>query len=981
MKRVMTAINKGRCLLLCGSRVESDPGAREALGQRTALPILTLGDTPVGPEHLAALAKGGGLLVLVEPDPGLDGRALEALAKALKKAKAKPDVLLVAPTYNPFGLPVGIRLMRIEHHKAQARDFLAELPVDGQVSPQAAAPLEAAAKKKSSKGSGAPHMALVGREEEKEALSAALLAGGPILLQGGEGVGRSWLASEVIEAQDSLNVEAEFTLRRDAGFDALAALIAISCGDEDLQKALQDKGTAGTPAETVDALVGALSRDESKGKVLIIRGLEPLLFRDGGLARQDRLGLLLQAVFTRPGQKASLLFISTAAPRIQGSAEALQVVNVGGLKGRELHEIFVAYHAEQAPRDKMGEVHNQTGGHPMAARAYAVSWRDSDNPEKLFDNKKFLKLVQPENVEVLQRHLQRKAEKLAAPLKQALFTIAHSPVGLTGQELSSLGINRDQRVTLTRLGLVDTTLHGDPRRYTVHPVLLSVLPYREINDFQTLETVARLVAKRFESLSGAAQMALGFEVNRMLVMARRDRSRRELAYADREPMLNSVLGLIRGKQPRAEMALQRVNHLLKLSPDNPELYAAKAEVMVAQNAEPQQIDELLHGAQERCPTPELFHFEAGWRLKRRRKGDQNRAVEALVRGRQAFPTESSLARRLGAVLAELQRWAEAEKALRESIEIDPSQPEAYSRLGEVLAAQGVERFGDAANALRYALELEPGRDTHQRRLANLLRLQAQAQPEQAAALIAEAKELLEAALKDAGKGQGFYGYMELAELILDTDGDAERAAWAAKKAEKLAKRKSPELAILIARVDTRMGRLDQAEGRLGRVLSGTTHHAEARAARGELLFARGKVFAAHQELTQALALAGEGSALRPRLQAQSEKLAALIASGEATEIEKAAEAAAAQASREATLAKVEEKLNSDRGNTVVRRKGHPEAPASQAAPGAGEALPHLHGATPTEAAAEKSEAAAEAPAEKSEAPAEPSDDPVTSPEG
>ena len=935
MKRVVTAIQKGRCVLIAGSRVQAEPASRAALAERPGLPIHHLGSRDLSADDLAAVTgRQGGLLVLVEPDARADGRALEQLASVLKKTKAKPSVLLVAPIFNPFGLPIALRLMRVEHEKAKAADLLSALPAGA---PQGEAAVAAAPAKKK-KSSGAPRPVLVGREEEKVALAEALSAGGPVLLHGAPGVGRSWLLSQVLSEQEGLTEAFSYTLRRDAGFDGLSALIVDALGDEELQKSFKEQSHE-SPAAAVDALIGALSSESAKGKVIILRGIEGTLYRDGSMARQDRLGMLVQALLTRSGQTASVVMISSQAPRIQGVAEVLQTVQLGGVKGREVFSIFEAYHAEEVPRDKMGEVHNQTAGHPMGARAYAVRWRDSDKPEKVFEDKKFLKMVQVENTEVLQRHLVRRVEKLSPVLKKALLLIGHSPVGLTGQELSSLEINRETRVQLTRLGLVEVSLHGDPRIYSLHPVIARGIPVRELADFDTLEQVARLVAGRVDSLSGAHKLALALEINRTMVAARRDRSRRELEYLDQDGMLDSVLGLIRGRTPRLEMAQQRVNQLLKQSPKHPELLLAKAEVMAALDAPAEEIEKQIHHAQEVAPTPEASHFEASWRLRRRRKGDQGRAVDALTRGRASFPKESSLARRLGAVLAEQRQWPQAEAVLRESIELDASQPEAYSRLGEVLSAQGAERYGDAANAIRYALELEPGREVHQRRLARLLRQQSLVVETGREALITEAKELLEASLKGGVKGHE--PYLELAELLLDTEGDVERATWAARKAQKSAGKKNVDVEIALARVDTRSGRLVDAERRLARAVTSKAHEAEARGAMGELLFARGKVFAAHQELNLALQLATAGSATQVRLQQQAAKLETLISSGQAVEIEKAAEEAAAQAIKAAEAAKLvqaEIKMTSDRGNTVVRRKGEGAAPV-EGQPAEG--LPHL----------------------------------------
>ena len=130
MKRVVTAIQKGRCVLIAGSRVQSEPASRAALAEHPGLPIHHLGARDLSADDLApVIGRQGGLLVLIEPDARADGRALEQLASLLKKSKAKPNVLMVAPIFNPFGLPMALRLMRVEHEKAKAADLLGGLPV------------------------------------------------------------------------------------------------------------------------------------------------------------------------------------------------------------------------------------------------------------------------------------------------------------------------------------------------------------------------------------------------------------------------------------------------------------------------------------------------------------------------------------------------------------------------------------------------------------------------------------------------------------------------------------------------------------------------------------------------------------------------------------------------------------------------------------------------------------------------------------
>ena len=104
--------------------------------RRRAVPAVALGADPINPvvaiseDALAAVTNfEGSLLVIVEPDSTMDGKALNALSDLIAKGKHKPRVAVAAKSFNPFGLPLALRLMKLEQIKQRARDFLASLPV------------------------------------------------------------------------------------------------------------------------------------------------------------------------------------------------------------------------------------------------------------------------------------------------------------------------------------------------------------------------------------------------------------------------------------------------------------------------------------------------------------------------------------------------------------------------------------------------------------------------------------------------------------------------------------------------------------------------------------------------------------------------------------------------------------------------------------------------------------------------------------
>ncbi len=129
MNRVEAAIEEGRCVLAIGGRALPQPEVLAELRRRN-LVVVSLGSEPLAPavapsaESLdAVLGSEGGVLVLVEPDAGVDGRALGELERIVKAGAHKPRLAVVAKAFNPFGLPMALRLLKFEQIKSRATDF------------------------------------------------------------------------------------------------------------------------------------------------------------------------------------------------------------------------------------------------------------------------------------------------------------------------------------------------------------------------------------------------------------------------------------------------------------------------------------------------------------------------------------------------------------------------------------------------------------------------------------------------------------------------------------------------------------------------------------------------------------------------------------------------------------------------------------------------------------------------------------------
>ena len=917
MSRVEAAIEKGQCVIAVGAKIAREVEIVAEIRRRNNIPFVALGAGSAlpaidGDALKPATAGQGGLLVLLEPESGEDNKGLEELGRLLAAAPNKPRLLVVARAFNPYGLPMAMRLLKLDQEKLRGRDFLAALPLATAPEPEVAK-----ADKKASANAG-PQFNFVGREAELNELRALLAEGGPLALVGPSGVGRRWLIEQAMDGlRGQLAKLPDFDIRRGAGFDTLAARVAEAAGDEALKAALKP-GHSASPQELVERILAALQSESLRGKVLVITGLKFLQAQDGALQNQERLGLLVRALLTNT-YAPCLVFVTDRKPIFyrEGEGAKLRVVSIAGIKGRELFPIFEAYGAGNVPRDKMGEVYNQTLGHPLTTRAYAIAYRDSEERDRLIEDKRFLKLGQIENVDVLGRHFKRKIEKLDDELRRALFVCGHFPLPVPGKALVDMGVTREHRTRLCSKGLLEAMPTGDPRRYYVHPLVRDQIDLRDLTDFDLQEQIGNWLVEHAKTLEGAERLAVNQAANRLFVMARRPRGRVDVGYADADPVVESIRGLLRGRGPRPDIALQRANEVVKRYPANTELRLLRAEAMSHDAGQRDQVEAWLRETEQSCPTPELFHQEASWLLSQRKVG-QAKAIVALERGCAAFPQDARLRSRLATLLAEVGRFADAERVLREAMDLEPMAPETYARLGEVLMAQGEARFADAEVAIRHALEQEPEHPLHKARLARLLRHQAnKAEADGAAALRTQAITLMEEALK--GINRLHWPFLEMANLLLEAEGDAERADWCIRRARKLGGGKDAATSLLLARAQIRQGREAEAEAALQRLMNGKEKDMlhQATAALAELFIHQGKIFAAAAKLGEAIKMSPEEAPERAFYNREMAKLELLITSGQALEIEKAAEAARAGAALEGG----EARSGGGNASNTVRRVG------------------------------------------------------------
>lgn len=867
MSRVEKAIESGRCALAVGGALLRDAEVMLALNRRAGLtpmaltgPAVAHSTWPVNADAVGrAVAQPGGLLILVEPELQ-DVPGVKALGELLGRARNKPDVIVVARSFNPFMFGTALSGLRVSHEKSKGKAFLLGLPEVAAPEASSEAPSTPSIPKASKAGDTAPRFCFAGRDEETEALAALLAEGGPIVVSGPSGIGRTLLVEHAIR-KAGLERLPDLWLGWGMGHDTVAtrlAHIGREIGENSLFEALSGPHDA---ASVNAAAAKVLNHEGLKGKVLVVHELERGMGREQDFFRRSRLELLLISMLT--GSAAMpVVFVSTRQPRFhrEGEAQGLRRVEVGGVKGRFLHEIFEANKAPEFPRDKFGPISERIHGHCFAAKTYAVAMRTRNNGVELADDAKFMRMENEADLAPITKQIDRRLEKLPADLRTILARLAHLRLPVDGTTLANeLGVNRAARLELLSLGLLDMIGTEEDRKYHVHPVVRGQLAWREIADFEVCARMADMFASLAKNASGLEKLALEQEQSRFAVAGRALRLRPRLDLPDHDMWLDAVEGMLRSKQPRFDLAEQRLAECLKQNPHNADAWLLKLELAFARDDKAEAIDALLEEAVTKAPVPEIFQQVTSWLLGRRQR---TRAITVLERGLALFPVESRLHTRLAAVLQRQGRRNEAIEHLRRAMEIDPMLPDSYGLLGLARREEGGEGASEAESLLREAVRLAPGDPVQVSRLADLLIEKARVETDAAlqTAIRKEAHELLDDAIR--GDRRAPEACLLLATLVREESGDVERAAWLLGQAKKLTERnheRNRRIQVERALVELARGDMDAAENTLRQLIGKEPGFGRAFAALGHVLEAREQFIPAHAEYMRAKERTAQGS--------------------------------------------------------------------------------------------------------------------------
>jgi tetratricopeptide (TPR) repeat protein len=939
MNRIEAAIREGRCVLAIGKKA-AENGQVTAELERCRIPVVHLGGDPAGPigaldaQHLGpVLSRQGGIIVLVDPEPASDGRGLSTIGDLAKSGPHKPKIFVAAKAFNPFQLPISLRTLKVEQLKFRAVDFLRALPVAAVAGEEKALSAKDIRKAKRQEQTQAPRPIFVGREDEIAQLQGFLTeSDGTILVTGPDGVGKRWLVEHVLDNL-SLKRLPDLTVARGVGADALlarAASAAHAQGDSRLRAAIQKREARPTPAELTALLIESFNADAFADHVWVIHGLQSVLDkRRAHFARVSRLEMYLDALL-KAQTKLKIIFVTPRMPAIyaEGALNSVHEIPLKGLAGKTLHGIFEACHLTDTPRDKFGPIVERTHGHPMAVRFFALTAKAEGDLDELIEQNRFLKMETLDDQQALRRHIKRRVSELDAETRKRLATVALLRDPGTTEQLRSLGLNRNQRLELLCLGLLDQTPVQDNRRYFVHPLVAHHLEYREVYDFSTMEALGRtfldLGHAALKSGDNTQALALHQEANRLLIEARLERNCTQLPYPDQDALVDNIYGLARRRSPRIDIARMRTNEALKVDPYNPELLLAHAEIRAAENAKEETVVGVFTHAAETCPTPEVFHAAADYHFAMHARG---KAASALERGIATFPDDGRLQRRLSTIYLDQNRLDDAIACLKQALAKEPSMPETYGLLGEAHTRRGTEGWEQANQYLEEAMRLDPDGARTMVRVARLEREKSMIAPNPRETGLERAEALLTKAL-EVDKSYPDAQALKAA-VILDRGGDVEQAEWLLKQ---IKRRDNSFVMVQKARVKIRRGKYDEVEKILNKAIKKEKSNHTAFAAQAEFWEAQGQVFHAFESYRAAKERTPKSSPARIGYDQHLTRLGKLIESGHAAEMMKVNPLDTKVVAADSATAD-EAGPRRDAGKTTIRRtkdKTGAEAPETEA---------------------------------------------------
>ena len=772
MQRIQSAIAQSRCVFILGSQLVGSAAEAELSKKRLYAVSLTAETSehvhPFSADSLTPATQNQGVIVLVEPDFGEDH--LEELVTFITNQPQRPQIFIVAKFYNRFSMPMSMMSLKMTHVKQNALSFFRSIPK---------IEVQTAAEKRAKPAKTAVAFKFIGRTEETAQLTAFLSTNGtPVCIKGVEGIGKRYLAEEVIGHHEWTRIP-DLHINSYLNADALLGRLAQAFADVGNKALLQ--GLSGkkriSVMETLSLLQAGLQNESMANHCFVISGIQSRLNNRKKFHTHGLLEMVLEVLW-RTETSMKLIFLATQMPT---SASDLRDVTLGGFSEDDIKSTLEMWQSPEASDEDVAQILARTKGHPIALRFLIVKSK-AEGDYGLLSDEKFALMNSAKDFRQLRKLVQKLTNKLSKDEAVALKTIAVFNAPVQSQHLTEIGINRKMRTALLSAGILEQTPAQNNRRYYAHELVHNVYKTEDIFNYDTVEEIAEKQMERskdnsskFNKNNPNALLELTYlqEANALFWAARKRKRIWRTPLACTDAIVSSATELAgrksKGNTDFGHIADLQIKDGLHMAPNHPELLFLEAKRALHNKEKRKHVEQIFAERRTRAMMPKFFLEESKMLTGRQ----PEKALKVLQEALEHFGHIEDLWFKLANLLNSQGHAQAALQTVDKAIELHPTSPTYHSLRGDLLSRMGAEHFEAASAALAKASELYSGNapSVHILREIDILRKRSMIliDVEGKTAVLTTAKERLESILTKDSNNIGVQ--VALAGVLLDLESE------------------------------------------------------------------------------------------------------------------------------------------------------------------------------------------------------------------
>ena len=749
MEQIIQSIQNQNCVLWLGTHINSKN--KTVIHELAKENHISIFDTQNSLENIDFTTNH--VLLIIEPDFFTD---MSYINDTLSNSEQKPRIFFLCNQVNQFALPITIQKKYV-HIKKQSKDLIKLLEKQGSKTTTKSSILGSsqtlfsdtktqttntrsdASKKGPLSKDPIPNM--VGRDDLKESFLQFLQEDGPaIWLTGDAGIGKRTLLENSLAAWNS---EKEITRLIDVSInsfvhvDALLGRIALaarSAGDNTLYQALRGQYSESSnqtntdskqsrtylsPTKMTNLVIQTLQKDVFSRHVLVINNVQRLLHKNNLTFANDGLMEMLLQEFCTKHLKMRIVFISTSKLEI-ANASSSRCIHVEGLN-QEASIAYAKNYGTSFPDDS--EIQNQllqhSFGHPMAIREIFSEFHKQTPIETIMER-------QIGSYKNLNKIYKNKIQQLDSSDLEALHKLFYYREIITYDELSSLDISKNTRVSLLHKGFLEkVNLSNNVKGYYIHPIAKKHIPYPEHGVMEQVAQKFLAEGKNcFHAKNFSRELFYIQEANALFSKAKRGKSSGKTLIPFTDPFVASIQALIR--KEKYTQAQAQLSVAFRMSPQHPNLYLLEIELLRKAGKTRDEILQKLEMMKANALVADTYITKSNYL--RDIRSDQ-KAMICLEEGIQQFPNSISLLVLASKHALQIQNHAKSLQILTKGIENWPKNPILYTLVGANLLYLGKDQWERAQDVLQqadtlYQKEKIKTPPFHQFQLAHFHRLQS-----------------------------------------------------------------------------------------------------------------------------------------------------------------------------------------------------------------------------------------------------------------